>query len=57
MQDIYRAASRRAAGLHMGPAEPLDNPAPEREAEQARATTEGKDVETSVARLPADGQK
>ena len=57
MQDIYRAASQRAAGLPMGPAEPPDNPAPEREAEQARAATAGKDGETSVARLPADGQK
>ena len=29
MQDIYRAASQRAVELHMGPAEPPDNPAPE----------------------------
>ena len=39
MQDIYRAASQRAVELHMGPAEPPDNPAPESEAEQARDTT------------------
>ena len=57
LQDIYRAASQRAAGLPMGPAEPPVNPAPEREAEQARAATAGKDVETAVARLLADGQK
>ena len=30
MQDIYRTASQRAVELHMGPAEPPGNPAPER---------------------------
>ena len=30
LQEIYRAASRRAAGLHPGPAEPPGDPAPER---------------------------
>ena len=29
LQAIYRAASNRAVELHMGPAEPLDKPAPE----------------------------
>ncbi len=33
LQDIYRAASHRAVELHMGPAEPPDDPAPESEAE------------------------
>ena len=31
MQDIYRAASQRAIELHMGPAEPPDEPSPEGE--------------------------
>ena len=39
LQDIYRAASRRAVELHIGPVEPHDNPAPESEEEQARDTT------------------
>ena len=30
LQDIYRTASRRAAGLHPGPAEPPGDPAPQR---------------------------
>ena len=33
LQDIYRSASQRAAGLPMGPAEPPGDPAPEREEE------------------------
>ena len=33
MQDIYRAASRRAVELHMGPAEPHDKPVPDSGAE------------------------